>query len=292
MPISILREADIHLPLTFFTILCGSLTFLCFESVFAHNFSFDDNVNFLTSVDKIRTESNLAADDAGNKDDLILAQFHANNALVYFDSVTKKELLEKNTQIANELDDQLNNLMTEVKSQKSKTQVIETVENIEDILDEAISTRIDKEQINNSTIQALVFANMINTALKNYGDAFDIGIDLTNMSNLKDNTIIADLYNRPSDYKEQNNKVLNFDKYESALGFYDVALKRFFNEITLSLQTEENFTEKQSYLTELENGLIDLKESMEKKANAMKVMEIVHTQIHPNLQTLFNLKLN
>lgn len=288
-----LGKSDFHVSLTFFAITFGGIVLylFSFDNIFAHNFSPDDSANFLTAIDKIRTESKLVEDDVGNKNGQNLAKYHADNAVLYFDPVTKKEVAEKNAQIANELVDELNNLQMKVKSQKSKSSVIENVENIEDLLDEAISARINEEQMNNSTIQALAFANIISIAIEKYGDAFNIEIDLTNTTNLNDNKIMADMYNRPSGYKEQNNKVINQDKYESALAFFDVGLKRFFKEITSSLQSEENYAEKQSYLKKLENGLLDLKESMEKKANAMKVIEIIYTDIHPNLQILFNLKL-
>jgi hypothetical protein len=44
----------------------------------------------------------------------------------------------------------------------------------------------EEEQLNNnnSTVQALVFANIVDEILRKYGDAYDVGYDLTNMSNM------------------------------------------------------------------------------------------------------------
>jgi len=70
-------------------------------------------------------------------------------------------------------------------------------------------------------------------------------------------------------------------------------LDKFYNErfaISPPL-SEENNTTNQNYV-KLKNGLVELNNSIKNKEKAMKVMEIVHTKIHPNLQILFNLKLN
>ena len=153
--------------------------------------------------------------------------------------------------------------------------------------------------MNNSTIQALVFASIVDTALQNYGDAYNVGIDLTNISNMKrDTTTTNDTttneHNNHSsnDIIDQSN-IVNFTNYESALGFSNSALKKFYNEIS-SIQslTKENNTTNQNYLTKLENGLVEFNNAIKNKEDPMKVMEIVHTKIHPNLQVLFNLKLN
>jgi hypothetical protein len=46
-----------------------------------------------------------------------------------------------------------------------------------------------------------------------------------------------------------------------------------------------------TFITNLENGLTQLNNSIKNKASPMDVMMIVHTQIHPNLLEAFNLKL-
>jgi hypothetical protein len=55
------------------------------------------------------------------------------------------------------------------------------VSDMDAILEEAVAIRIDKEQRNNATIQALTFAGIIDAVLSNYGDAYQVGFDTTNM---------------------------------------------------------------------------------------------------------------
>src|SRR5918994_1647554 len=279
--------------LTSFTIIIGSVNLLSFENSFAHNFSPDESAHFLTLVDKIKVESELAANSTSNNNNLSSAQLHVNNALLNYDSHTKDEIAERNERIANELEDTLNQLLEEVKSQTDQSQLNDTVETIAAILEEAISTRTDEEQLNNSTIQALVFASIVDTALQNYGDAYNVGFDLTNMSNMmkettrNDTTTTNEYTNHTSTNASIHSNIVNSTNYESALAFSNNALDKYYNDIataTLSLLEENNTTTHQNYLNKLENGLVEFNNAIKNKENPMKVMEIVHTQIHPNLQ--------
>jgi hypothetical protein len=289
--------------LTSFTIIIGSVNLFSFQNSFAHNFSPDESAHFLTMVDKIKVESELAANSTGNNNSS--AQLHANNALLNYDSHAKDELGERNERIATELDDTLNQLFEQAKSQTDQSQLTDTAETIVAILDEAISARIDVEQVNNSTIQALVLASIVDTALQNYGDAYHVGFDLTNMSNLNketstNETTVATTTNGHTDHASTNTSILfnlvNLTNYESALAFSNNPLEKFYNDIsTASLPLSEennNTTNSQTYLKKLENGLTEFNNAIKNKENPIKVMEIVHTQIHPNLQILFNLKID
>ncbi len=283
--------------LTSFTLIIGSFNLFSFQNSFAHNFSPDESAHFLTIVDKIKVESELAANSTGNNSS---AQLHANNALLNYDSHTKDELGERNERIANELDDTLNQLLEQAKSQTDQSQLTDTVETINAILEEAITVRIDEEQFNKSTIQVLVVASLVDTALQNYGDAYNVGFDLTNMSNMKKESTTNDTAatNGHSDHVSTNASthynLVNFTNYESALAFSNNALEKYKNEMSTSsppLSEENNTNDSQSYLAKLENGLTEFNNAIKNKENPMKVMEIVHTQIHPNLQILFNLKI-
>ena len=301
MPIITFKKIPIiTILLASFAIISGSTGLLSFENSFAHNFSPDESAHFLTIVDKIKVETQLATNNTGSDNNLSLGQIHANNALLNYDSHTKDEISERNERIANELDDTLNQLLEQAKSQTDQSQLTDTVETINAILEEAITVRIDEEQLNNSTIQVLVLASVVDTALQNYGDAYNVGFDLTNMSNMKKESTTNDTAatNGHSDHVSTNASthynLVNFTNYESALAFSNNALEKYKNEMSTSsppLSEENNTNDSQSYLAKLENGLTEFNNAIKNKENPMKVMEIVHTQIHPNLQILFNLKI-
>ncbi|HET7643781.1 MAG TPA: hypothetical protein VFK40_09755, partial [Nitrososphaeraceae archaeon] len=285
------------------TIIIGSVNLFSFQNSFAHNFSPDESAHFLTMVDKIKVESELATNNMGNNNSS--AQLHANNALLNYDSHAKDELGERNERIATELDDTLNQLLEQAKSQTDQSQLTDTAETIAAILDEAISARIDVEQVNNSTIQALVLASIVDTALQNYGDAYNVGFDLTNMSNLNketstnetttNNTTTNGHTDHPSTNISIHSNIVSHTNYESALAFSNNALEKFHNDIStasLPLSEKNNTANSQTYLKKLENGLTEFNNAIKNKENPIKVMEIVHTKIHPNLQILFNLKID
>lgn len=287
-----INKISITILLTSFAIICGGVGSLVFENSFAHNFSPDESAHFLTLVDKIKVESSLVANSSGNNNQSSAIK-HAEYALNNYDTHTNDEISERNERVANELNSTLHQLLDQVQSSNDKSQISQSVETINAILEEATSLRIDQEQMNNSTIQALVFANIVNSALQSYGTAFNIGIDLTNMSNMhtksmENNTLHKEGNNHEFQNVSHKTIIENFSSYESAISFSDYTLKKFKNEIKTSVT--ENNTTTQNYLKKLEDGLLELNTVIKNKDSPMKAMEIVHTKIHPNLQILFNLK--
>lgn len=287
-----IKKISITILLTSFAIICGGVGSLVFENSFAHNFSPDESAHFLTLVDKIKVESSLVANSSGNNNQSSAIK-HAEYALNNYDTHTNDEISERNERVANELNSTLHQLLDQVQSSNDKSQISQSVETINAILEEATSVRIDQEQLNNSTIQALVFANIVNSALQSYGTAFNIGIDLTNMSNMhtksmENNTLHKEGNNHEFQNVSHKTIIENFSSYESAISFSDYTLKKFKNEIKTSVT--ENNTTTQNYLKKLEDGLLELNTVIKNKDSPMKAMEIVHTKIHPNLQILFNLK--
>ena len=145
----------------------------------------------------------------------------------------------------------------------------------------------------------MVLASIVDTALQNYGDAYHVGFDLTNMSNLNKETSTNETTtsNGHTDHTSTNTSIhsdiVNHTNYESALAFSNTALEKYKNDIatdSLPISEENNTINSQNYLKKLENGLVEFNIAIKNKEDPMKVMEIVHTKIHPNLQILFNLK--
>ena len=80
--------------------------------------------------------------------------------------------------------------------------------------------------------------------------------------------------------------MLDMGKYQTSKEY----VKRANDLFNISLRTFEN-KDNEYAMNKLGEGLADLKDYIYNKAAPIKVMEIVHMQIHPNLQTAFNLKL-
>ena len=81
----------------------------------------------------------------------------------------------------------------------------------------------------------------------------------------------------------------NISDYQSAQGLAAKAFEIFDTKLNHTTPSDnKNVT---AFVTNLENGLTHLNDSIAKKASPLDVMMIVHTQIHPNLLEAFDLQL-
>jgi hypothetical protein len=173
----------------------------------------------------------------------------------------------------------------------------------EEIVDDADFTRKYNEALNsrNSTIHALVIANIVDQILREYGKAFDIGYDLTNMSNMM-RADMPDVTSYPAppsgssnntdtstNSTNQNNelRVVNIADYQSAQKLSEKAYQIFSGNPPL-LQLSSNNTDT-SIMAGLEKSIKDLSYLVEIKAPAQEIMILVHGEIHPSLQLAYDL---
>ena len=110
-----------------------------------------------------------------------LAQEHANKASSLLTSNITTEIAEENQRVANELTIAINDLQNISSSPQQVESVDQLVRNLEDILDEAVSIRIEQEDVENATIQALAFDDLVNSILENYGSGYAVDSDMPMM---------------------------------------------------------------------------------------------------------------
>jgi hypothetical protein len=191
----------------------------------------------------------------------------------------------------------------------------ELMNDLEDNMTEALLPSSDIAQVyddgqRNSTSLALVVANIVDDILRKYGTAFDIGYDLTNMSNMAgmrmsnlsdgassshsmDMTVTGTinigndtLIGRPNTSTVGGNDSLLDDDYGTAQILADNVNKIFSEDLRPQSPVSETVN-----LDKLEKNLSQLKNAIEIKASPEALMEIVHIQIHPTLQKIYDLKL-
>jgi hypothetical protein len=159
----------------------------------------------------------------------------------------------------------------------------------------------------NSTTLALVVANLVDEILRNYGSAYGITYDLTNMSNMMlanmsnnhdsfsspinlttiagNDTLLSD--GEPASILENNNPALvNIFNYQSAQALSNNVNR--LNSDRLSVQAPAN---EKVIAGNLEQSIRDLKYAIDNEAPAEILMEIVHMKIHPMLQSIYDLRL-
>ena len=189
------------------------------------------------------------------------------------------------------------------------------VDDIDGILDEIVTARIDPDQLNNSTIQVLVAVELLDGVLRNYGDAFAVGYDMTNMSMMtmvdNNNNTNSDSENNTSmhsmstmnmgggsvgnnmsieDMSNSDDKLVNITDYQTAQALVMKVQELFDNQIMNSSLAEGSETVNQS-INNVSTALKELVTNIDGKSSPVDIMTILHTRIHPNLMTAFGLQL-
>ncbi|MFY9566373.1 MAG: hypothetical protein WAQ29_08490, partial [Nitrososphaeraceae archaeon] len=152
--------------------------------------------------------------------------------------------------------------------------------------------------------------DLVDSILINYGNAYAVDFDMTNMSNMvtmgnnsssmtmegmvdnnSNSSMNVDSMDMSSstmnmDSKGRNYSLVDMTDYQSALTLATKAQDIFKTELKPIAPGNSS-----AFAVNLENGLTQLNNAIKNKASPMDIMMIVHTQIHPNLLEAFNLKL-
>ena len=281
------------------------------QNVFGHNFIPNNYASFVASLDQFQTESNLVNTNLVNNN-LSLAQNHADKAvsIFYWDLMVK--ITERDKKIGDDLKiavENLRNLTSSFSDTPSSVQIEKQRLEQSNQLIASIDTNVDKiititetqkksedsnflnqvtmfisnifspKKDNSSSIHPMRFAELLDNVLRNYGDAYKVDFDMTDMSNM------AKLH---TDNKtSETNSLVNMGDYQSAQGLAAKSLEVFNKYLKHMMSNYETSV----YGNNLESGLIQLNSSIKDKASPMDIMMIVHSQIHPNLIGAFDVKL-
>ena len=128
----------------------------------------------------IKMEAHLAQQNLLTN--VTLAEEHAQATTEHLDANQTKEISERNKRVSNELNDSLTALKNAFNSTNPPTisDLNGKVSNIDAILGEVLSVRIDKNQLNNITVKALTINDLVGETLEHYGEA--VGHDESNKS--------------------------------------------------------------------------------------------------------------
>jgi hypothetical protein len=156
------------------------------------------------------------------------------------------------------------------------------------ILDEIVTARIDPEKLSNSTIQALRLVEILDGVLRNYGDAYAVGFDMTNMSMMMGNVgggmSSMDMGDMSS---SQQYKLVNMTDYHTAKILAQKVQELFNNRLANASISGTPAT----VTNDITVAFQELSSSINDRASPMDIMMIVHTKIHPNLMSAFGLQL-
>ena len=245
-----------------------------YQKSYAHDFLVNNDITIVTLVEQIKAETELVNTNFLFNNS-VSAQVHARNA----------------AELLNDLEDN----MTEA-SEQSSSNLIQIYEN----------------EKTNTTSLALVTANIVDEVLRKYGTAFDIGYDLTNMSNMggmkmsnmssgggssmnmitfqtsaNNNTLERHSNMSMPTMTGNNLEIVSIQDYETSQVLADVVNELFEDDLRPRTSVSETIN-----IEKLEKNLKQLDQAILNKASPHALMGIVHVQIHPTLQQVYELKLS
>ena len=245
------------------------------QKAYAHDFSTTDESSLVTVVEQIKAETQLVITSFLSNENFS-AHEHARNAA---------------------------ELMKDLESNLTQTNPPSS-----DI------TQVYDQGQKNSTTLALVVANIVDDILRKYGSAFAVGYDMTNMSNMmnmdmmmmpkmdnssshsmdimrttnvtNDDSSMLGGHSNTSSIMDSELVLVNMDDYETA----KVLSSNIKDQFSTQLRPRSLVNETTN-LDTLENSLGKLEEAVNVKALPEAMMDIVHVQIHPMLQQIYDLEL-
>jgi hypothetical protein len=158
-------------------------------------------------------------------------------------------------------------------------------------------TQVYTNGLYNSTTLALVVANLVDEILRNYGSAYGVTYDLTNMSNMmtasdmvgktNHSMLAGSQHSAGPEFVRDNDLVLvNPQDYQTATTLSSM-VDRLFND-DLAHLSPDNET---STVVKLVESIRRLRDSVDNRVSPGILMDIVHTQVHPLLLKAYHLRL-
>ncbi|CAN5754705.1 hypothetical protein BH23THE1_BH23THE1_33700 [soil metagenome] len=309
----------------------------------AHSYTPNDYTSFIASVDQFQTELNLVQPNVEDNN-FQLVQEHIEKAGKLFYRNLISEFEEQDQKNANNITVALETLQrlslnASMKEDQKINQIVSDIHTKSDeiinwILEQrvqqqeegGVETRLftmvmgfitnlfgggDEKNEDDTEIQPLRLAELVDFVLIDYGDAFNVDYDMTDMSNMMEmsgnqssaithNMSVSDnipmhMENASAtatamDIRNQTSKnhtIIDLGAYQSAQELSAKALEIFNSELK-PLSADEG---SKIFVTNLENGIIKFNNLIRDEASPMDLMMIVHTQIHPNLLKAFDIEL-
>ena len=235
---------------------------------FAHNFGGDESVTWLAKVAEIKTEASIVAKHVGEKDAI---DYYSDALGEYWNSNDHQQMGERNTLLQKEIPTAINVTINDARQAGNQNMVNDDVSKLSGYLDESIPVRVDKDKLNNSTVQALAVNFVLKEALEKYGDAINSTVSLNDITqmNMSANSMSGGNMTMASTIVDQN-------KYENSIGLATAA-QSLFSDVAAKNPDKSDAN------TKVTAAFTKLLQDLNAKADGNAIMIDVHTNIHPAL---------
>ena len=262
--------------------ICLSLAMilvLFYSNAYAHTFSSDESASFLVTIDEIKAQGDLIQMAINSKDTKSIIS-HMNKLKDLYNEYINKEISEKNKRISTEIYSIINSLnSTNYDYPNIKSKMLD----LNDLLDESISIRILPGAENNSTLQALRFAGLINSIDKYYVKVFHKeSMNMSQMNEMKkDNSSLMSMNS-----KHNQSSITDSTAYDTAKKLLITSKSVFESKLKqVDLKNGVNYSDI------INKGLENLTSVINDKRPYEEAIKIIHGKIQPTLKEEFNLKL-
>ena len=177
---------------------------------YAHNFGGDQSASWLAKVAEIKTEVANVAKHVGQK---YTIDYYVDVLGEYWTANDTREMGERNTLLQQEIPSTINATLDDATA-GNQSMVNDDVAKLNGYLDESVPVRIDKDNLNNSTVQALAVVFVIKESLEKYGDAVNSTVDLNDMSQM---TMSSHDMSGGNMTNMASSTVVNADAYENSV---------------------------------------------------------------------------
>jgi hypothetical protein len=242
---------------------------------FAHNFGGDESATWIAKITEIKTEASIVAKHVGDKDAI---NYYSDALGEYWNANDTKEMGEKNTLLQKEIPSAISQMLDDAGKTGMQSMVNDDVVKLSGYLDESIPVRVDKDNLNNSTVQALAVTFVLKEALEKYGDAINSTTNLNDMSQMK-------MDNMSSGSMTMTSTVVDQNKYENSIGLATAA-QNLFNDIAAKNPGKSDAN------TKVSAAFTKLLQDLNGKADGNTIMIDVHTTLHPVLIDAYKLPVN
>lgn len=243
---------------------------------YAHTFGGDESAGWLAKVAEIKTEVGLVAKNVGKSNAL---DYYSDALGEYWNANDTKEMGERNALLAQEIPSTINATLTDAKS-GNQNAVTTDITKLGGYLDESIPVRVDKDKLQNSTIQALSVVFVLKEALEKYGDAVNSTVDLNDMSQMN---MSGSAMSGMSGMSGMSSTIVDDGAYENSIGLAATA-QQMFADVSAKNPSKSTDNDK------ISAGLTKLVQDLNNKSDVNTIMNDVHVGIHPTLISAYDIQ--
>lgn len=242
---------------------------------YAHNFGGDQSASWLAKVAEIKTEVANVVKHVGQKNTI---DYYVDVLSEYWTTNDTREMGERNALLQQEIPATINATLTDA-NVGNQSMVNDDVAKLNGYLDESVPVRIDKDKLNNSTVQALAVTFVIKEALEKYGDAVNSTVDLNDMSQI---TMPSHDMSEGKMSNMTSSTIIKTDEYENSVSLATAAQQMFSDIASKNPSVSGN--------SKLSDGFAKLVRDLNNKADVNTIMVDVHVGIHPTLIEAYNIQ--